>query len=244
MSEQSFSPAWRAQPLGRRGFLRVSAASASTVALVATTGCSTSSSPSVVPADPYALPLPTADSGLLYYAYLLAVAQASVYQTVLDMPPADLTAAERAIFSDLRDHEVIHRELLKYVIDPTATKVLFPTDFAFKTTSFTLTTRSGVLAAAAQLADLAAAAYPVLVPLVANSQLRSVLLKISSVYARHSATVRDLISPGSFANDDVVVNTDLLAGQAITKTPTEVIAALAPYFAPYIISVVNLPVPV
>ena len=101
-----------------------------------------------------------------------------------------------------------------------------------------------MLAAAAQLADLAAAAYPVLVPLVANSQLRSVLLKISSVYARHSATVRDLISPGSFANDDVVVNTDLLAGQAITKTPTEVIAALAPYFAPYVISVVNLPVPV
>ena len=230
--------------MGRRGFLRVSAASAATVALVATTGCSTSSSPSVVPADPYALPLPTADSGLLYYAYLLAMAQTSVYQTVLDMPPADLTAAERAIFSDLRDHEVIHRELLKYVIDPTATKVLFPTDFAFKTTSFTLTTRPGVLAAAAQLADLAAAAYPVLVPLVANSQLRSVLLKISSVYARHSATVRDLISPGSFANDDVVVNTDLLAGQAITKTPTEVIAALAPYFAPYVISVVNLPVPV
>lgn len=244
MSEQSFSPAWRAQPLGRRGFLRVSAASAATVALVATTGCSTSSpSPNVVPADPYALPLPTADSGLLYYAYLLAIAQASVYQTVLDMPPADLTTAERAIFSDLRDHEVIHRELLKYIIDPTATKVLFPTDFAFITTSFTLTTRPGVLVAAAQLADLAAAAYPVLVPLVANSQLRSVLLKISSVYARHSATVRDLISPGSFANDDVVVDTGLLAGQAITKTPTEVIAALAPYFAPYVISVVNLPVP-
>ena len=243
MSEQSFSPAWRAQPLGRRGFLRVSAASAATVAIVATTGCS-SATTDVVPVDPYQLPLPTADSGLLYYAYLLAIAQATVYQKVLDTPPTDLTTAERAIFSDLRDHEVIHREMLKYVIDPTAAKVLFPTDFTFKTTSFTLTTRTGALAAAQQLADLAAAAYPVLVPLVKDSQLRSVFLKISSVYARHSATVRDLISPGSFANDDVVVGTGLLAGQAIIQTPTEVMTALAPYFAPYVISVVNLPVPV
>ena len=245
MSEQSFSPAWRAQPLGRRGFLRVSAASAATVALVATTGCSSSTSTSdVVPANPYELPLPAADSGLLYYAYLLAIAQATVYQKVVDTPPADLTTAERAIFADLRDHEVIHRELLKYVIDPTAAKVLFPTDFTFNTASFTLTTRPGVLAAAQKLADLSAAAYPVLLPLVADAQLRSVFLKISSVYARHSATVRDLITPGSFANDDVVVDTGLLAGQAITKTPTEAMAALAPYFAPYVISVVNLPVPV
>ena len=240
MSEHSFSPAWRAQPLGRRGFLRVSAASAATVALLATTGCGNTTLPTPIVVDPYQLALPKDDTGLRYYAYLLAVAQATLYQKVLDTPPSDLTTPERAILEDMRDHEVIHRELLKYIISPAT----FPADFAFKLTSFTLTTRTGVLAAAQQLADLAAAAYPVLLPLVVDTSTRALLLKIASVYARHSATVRDLITPGSFANDDVVANTGLLAGQAITKNPTEVMAALAPYFAPYVISVVNLPIPV
>ncbi len=243
MSEQSFSPAWRAQPLARRGFLRVSAASAATVALVAATGCSTST-PEPVQPDPYQLPFPGGDTGLLYFAHLLALAQATLYQKVADSPPADLTTAERAIFTNLRDHEVIHRELFKYAIDPTTSNKLYPTDFAFKLTPFALTTRTGVLAAAQQLSDLAAAAYPVLVPLASGALLRTLLLKVSSVYARHSATMHDLIAPGTFASDDVAESTGLLVGQARIKTPTEVIAALAPYFAPYVISVANLPIPV
>ena len=244
MSDHSFLSAWREQSLGRRLFLRVSAASAATVALVAT-GCSTTT-PTPVVVDPYLLTLPVGDPGLLYYAYLMAMAQAALYQKVADSPPTDLTPAERVIFTDLRDHEVIHRELLRYLIDPTRLVVLLPTDFAVKLTSFTLTTRAGVLAAAQQLEDLTAAAYPVLLPLFTAPNLaqRNLLLKISSVQARHAATVRDLLTPGSFANTDVVAATGTLAGQLLTKTPTEVMAALAPYFAPYVISVANLAVPV
>ena len=245
MSEHFFSSAWQAQPLGRRGFLRVSAASAATVAVVAATGCSTSTpEPTVV--DPYALALPTGDRGLLFYVYMLAIAQATLYQKVVDSPPTDLTTAERAIFSDLRDHEVIYRELFKYALDPTALVTLLPTDFTFKLTSFNLTTRAGVLAAAQQLEDLVTAAYPTLLPLhtAAGALQQSLLLKIASVQARHAATVRDLLTPGSFANDDVVESTGTLAGQARTKTPTEVMAALAPFFAPYVVSVTNLAVPV
>ena len=101
MSEFTFAPAWRAQPLGRRSFLRVSAASAATAALVAATGCSTTD-PTPVVSDPYGLSLSTGDAGLYQYAYLLAIAQATLYQKVVDSPPSDLTTAERAIFSDLR----------------------------------------------------------------------------------------------------------------------------------------------
>lgn len=244
--------------MGRRGFLRVSAASAATVALVAATGCTTNTPEPVVP-DPYALALPADGPGLLYYGYLLAIAQATLYQKVVDTPPADLTAADRAIFTDLRDHEVVYRELFKYIIDPTAQQQLLPTGLVFNLAPFSLTTRAGVLAAAQQLEDLAAAAYPVLLPLfsaVANKPAtvatqraallaqQALLLKTASVHARHAAAVRDLLAPGSFANDDVVTGTGVFAGQAITKTPTEIMAALAPYFAPYIISVANLPVPV
>ena len=240
MSDHTFLPAWREQPLGRRIFLRVSAASAASVALIAA-GCSTST-PEPVVADPYQLVLPAGDNGLYYYAYLLGVAQATLYQKVVDAPPADLPNAERAIFADLRDHAVVHRELLRYFLDPTGAVVLFPTDFVFNLTSFTLTTRAGVLAAAQQLADLAAAAYPVLLPLFTStsSAQRNMLLKTSSVLARQATAVRDLVTPGSFANGSAVDATGLL----ITKTPTQVTAALAPYFAPYVISVANLAVPV
>lgn len=242
MSEHTYSPAWRAQPLGRRGFLRVSAASAATVALIATTGCSTET-PTPTPADPHLLALPTGDPGLFYYAYLLALALSTTYQKIVDSPPTDLTMAERTIFLNMRDHQVIYRELLHYYIDPTLKTTLLPTDFAFNVSSLTLTTRAGVLAAAQQLADLAAAAYPVLLPLLAatSGYQQSVLLKTVSVQARHAATIRDLRAPGSFADDTVV---DIATGQLRTKTPLEVTAALAPYFAPYVISVANLAVPV
>ena len=242
MSEHSFSPAWRAQPLGRRNFLRVSAASAATVALVATTGCSTET-PTPVAADPHQLALPAGDSGLFYYAYLLALALSTTYEKILLSPPTDLTTAERTIISNMRDHQVAYRELVRYYIDPTVKVALFPDDFAFNTSTFTLTTRAGVLAAVQQLADLAAAAYPVLLPLFtsASAYPRALLLKTVSVQARHAATIRDLRTPGSFADATVV---DPATGQLRTKTPTEVTAALAPYFAPYVISVANLTVPV
>ena len=240
MSDHTFLPAWREQSLGRRVFLRVSAASAASVALIAA-GCS-DTTPTPTPADPYQLPLPAGDSGLLYYAYFMALAQTTLYQKVVDAPPTDLTTAERAVFADLRDHEVVHQQTIRYLIDPTGVAQLLPTDFAFNLTKFTLNTRAGVLAAAQQVADLVAAAYPVLLPLFTTSSIpqRTLLLKMSSVQARQAAAVRDLLTPGSFANSDVVDS----AGQLLTKTPAEVTTALAPYFAPYVISVASLAVPV
>ncbi|MDB5233586.1 MAG: hypothetical protein JWR44_579 [Hymenobacter sp.] len=240
MSDHSYFPAWREQSLGRRVFLRVTAASAASVALVAA-GCSTASTPEPVVADPYLLALPAGAKGLQYYAYVLSLGLAATYQKVVDAPPADLTTAERAIFADMRDHAVVHRELLKYALDPTAGTAPFPSDFAFNTAKFTLTTRAGVLAAAQQLEDLAASAYPVLLPLMtASATQQALLLKIASVNARHAATVRDLLTPGTFAADDAVDAN----GQLRTKTPTQVLDALAPYFAPYVLTATNLPVPV
>ena len=244
MSEHTHPSAWRAQPLGRRGFFRVTAASAAAVTLVAA-GC-TDDVPTPIAPDPFLLNLPAGDSGLLYYVYMLAIAQATLYEQVVTAPPSDLTPSERAIFADLRDHEVVYRELFKYALDPTGAQQLLPTDFAFNLKPFTLSTRVGVLEAAKQLEDLAAAAYPPLLFLFSNagtSQL-ALLLKMSSVHARHAATVRHLLAPGSFAADDVVEATGNFAGQARTKTPTEVMAALAPYFAPYTVSVARLAVPI
>ena len=245
MSDHNLLPAWREQSLGRRVFLRVSAASAATVALVAA-GCTTTT-PEPVKVDPYLLsPLPTGDVGLFYFAYLLAIAKATIFQKVADAPPTDFTATDRAVFTDLRDHEVIHRELLRRFLDPKGEVALLPADFAFSLTSLSLTTRAGALAAAQQFADLAAAVYPTVLPLLSSANLlpRTLLLKMSSVHARHAATLRNLRTPGTFAADDVVLTTGVLAGQLRTKTPLEVLAVLAPFFAPYVISAGNLPLPI
>lgn len=233
MSDQFHLPAKREQSLGRRLFLQVSAASVASAALVVA-GCGSSSTPTPVVANQVALP--QGNQGLLYYAYLMAMGQATTYQKVVDAPPSDLSTAERAIFADMRDHAVVHRETLKYLIDPTLATAIFPADFAFSLTPFTLTSRAGVLAAAQQLEDLVAAAYPLIVPLFsnANSYKRTLLLKMSTVQARHAATVRDLLTPGGFASSAVVDGT----GQLITKTPTEVLNALAPFVAPYVLYVI------
>ena len=196
--------------------------------------------------DPFLLTLPAGDAGLLYFAYLLAIAKASIAQKVADAPPTDFTATDRAVFTDLRDHDVIHRELLRRFIDPKGEAVLLPTDFAFSLTSLTLTTSVGALAAAQQFADLAAAVYPTILPLFSTTNLlpRTLLLKTSSVHARHAATLRNLRTPGTFAANDAVLTTGVLAGQLRTKTPLEVLAVLAPFFAPYVISAGNLPLPI
>ena len=237
MSDHSLLSAWRKPSLGRRGFLRVSAASTATVALIAA-GCS-DSTPEPVVADSHQLVLPAADKGLFYYTYLLALGKSTLYQKVVDGPPSDLSATERTLFSHMRDHEVIYRELLRYLIDPTRANPVLPTDFVFSLTSFSLTTRAGVLAAAQKLEDLAAAAYPPIVPLFSSSAYSSLLLKMSSVQARHAAAVRDLLVAGSF-NDGTTVDAN---GQLITLTPMQVNDALAPFVAPYVFSVAALPTP-
>ncbi|MBF9141388.1 ferritin-like domain-containing protein [Hymenobacter properus] len=232
MSDLSHLPARREPSLGRRLFLQLSAASAASVALAAA-GCSPSSTPTPAAASNQIV-LPQGNQGLLYYAYFLALAQATTYQKVVDAPPSDFTPVDRAVFDDLRDHAVVHRETLKYLIDPTRATVIFPADFAFNLKSFTLTTRAGALAAAQQLEDLVASAYPVILPLFSSTNIykRTLLLKMSTVQARHAATVRDLLTPGGFASSAVVDGN----GQLITQTPFVVLTALAPFVAPYVLA--------
>ena len=90
MSDHSYLPAWREQSLGRRLFLQVSAASAASAALVVA-GCSPSATPT--PAVVNQIALPQGNQGLLYYAYLLAVAQATTYQKVTVMSLLDMSEA-------------------------------------------------------------------------------------------------------------------------------------------------------
>ena len=232
---ESNLPAFGIQPaLPRRAFLRVSGASAATVALVLA-GCGSDSTPDT-PAPTNVIALPAGDPGVINYLYLLEQLEEALYTRIVATPPADFSAADTAYFTDLRDHEIVHRETFRYALGPNGLPIL-PFDFS----SLTLGTRAGALAAARQFEDLGVAAYAGAVPLLTDASLRQLTAKIMSVEARHAALVRDLLVPGSFAGADAVADTGLAAGQNLPRTPVEVMAVVAPFVQPYTITVAKLP---
>lgn len=222
--------------LGRRDFLRVSGATAATASL-ALAGCGDKSSPAT-PTDPFLLNVGSADVGLLNYAYLLEQLEVAFYQKVVDAPPADLQPGELDYLNDVRDHEVVHRQTLAFAqISKTPAVPQLTFDFS----SLNLTTRAGVLGAARTIEETGVAAYTYILPLVQDATARALLTRIASVEARHAALINDLLTPGSFANSNVVVDNGLLMSVAVVKDPTTVVAETAAFFAPVKLSVALLP---
>ncbi|GAB2769818.1 hypothetical protein GCM10027175_03830 [Hymenobacter latericoloratus] len=183
--------------------------------------------------------------GLLNYLYLLEQLQAAFFQKVVDAFPDDFTADDRAAFTDLRDHEVIHRETLKYTLDTNAYDVNLGTNaLAFKFDSFNLSSRSGAYAAARTLKDLSVAAYNGISRMLLTDAAERVtfqahlklLVKMASVESRHAAFVREQLQSNSFAAPDVV-DTNGLDG---AKTPAEVAPLIAAYL-PITLNVAALP---
>jgi hypothetical protein len=224
--------------LARRSFLRVAGASAATVGLVLA-GCGKDETPTA--ANPNLLLLGKDDPGVLNYLYLLKQLEAAFYQKVIDALPSDFTAGEKAFFTDLRDHELTHREALRNVLGTGAYDTSLSTPLVFDFSTLTLTTRTGVLAAAQQFEDLGVAAFAGALRLLTTTSTMALLAKMASVEARHAAFVRDLRTPGSFAGDDVVVNADGLQSVSLAKTPAQVVADTKAFFLPIVISTDSLP---
>ena len=53
------------------------------------------------------------DVGILNYAYALEQLEAAFYTQVIDTPYEGITAEETSLLTDIRDHEVEHRDFLK-----------------------------------------------------------------------------------------------------------------------------------
>ena len=200
----------------RRSFFQVAGAAAAASALLLT-GCDDDSA---TPTE-QRLTLGEGEKGILTYAFILEQLESAFYQRVVTTPPSDFSTEDKAIFQQLYEHEVLHREYLAQVLAAVGDSP--PANLEFTFTPFTLTTRAGVLAAAQQLEDLGVAAYNGAAKLITTPLYLTALAKISSVEARHAALVRDLRQPGSFAGADVVVPTGELAGLDDSKTPLQVL---------------------
>lgn len=213
--------------LRRRSFLRVAGATAAASALVLA-GCGDDETPTPTTGTA-SLVFAQSDVGVLNYAYLLEQLEAAFYQKVVESFPTDFTAEDRAAFIDLRDHEVIHREFLKFALGSNAYDASLATPLVFNFSTFTLTTRAGVYAAARTLEDVGVAAYNGAGKLLSSVEYLKLLGKLASVEARHAAFVREQAEPGSFAASDVITATGNLAGLDAVKTPAEVVTLIAPF---------------
>lgn len=160
------------------------------------------------------------DVGILNYAYALEQLEAAFYTAVIATPYAGISAAELALLTDIRDHEIAHREFFKTALKTNAIPGL---EVNFSAINFS--SRATVLATAKTFEDLGVAAYNGAGKLIVDGGNLLLAGKIVSVEARHAALIRDLISNGTFA-DSTVIDAD---GLDDAKSPDEVLAAAKPF---------------
>lgn len=213
-------------PLQRRSFLQFAGASAAGVALMAA-GCKKDKPSNNMSGATLDF---KDDFGVLNYAYALEQLEAAFYIKVASNPPAGFSATEKAYFQDIQFHEIAHREFFKKALSTAAIGGL-EVDFS----SINFLDRASVLVAAKTFEDLGVAAYNGAGKLLTTDAYIVIAGQIVSVEARHAAYVRDIITPGSFADGDVVDAN----GLDKQLSPTEVLSAAAKYIKTKI-NVVNL----
>lgn len=173
----------------RRTFLKVSGATAAALGIAA---CNDSTGPRGVKSVVLDFSM---DLGVMNYAYALEQLEAAFYTRATASFYAGATDNERAILTDIRDHEIAHREFFQAKIrdlgaDPIGELLL---DFG----SVNFGSRESVLTTAQTFEDLGVRAYNGAARFISSVNPLMAAGEIVSVEARHAATLRDLLQPGT-----------------------------------------------
>ncbi|TGE27027.1 ferritin-like domain-containing protein [Hymenobacter metallicola] len=204
-------------PIKRRSFFMYAGATAGATALILS-GCSDDEDTVTAPGT---VSLGSGDIGVLNYAYALEQLEAAFYAQVIATPYTGITTDERAALTAISKHEAIHRDFFKAAIPTNQAIPGLNPDFS----KINFTDRTQVLTAAKTFEDLGVAAYNGAGQLIQNGTYLLLAGKIVSVEARHAAYIRDLLTPGSFAGNDVVNTSGL--DQALSVSA--VLTAAQPY---------------
>jgi len=210
----------------RRQFLMKTAGLATIGAMATLTGCDKNDDD-----NNSGINLGSGDIGILNYAYALEQLEAAFYTMVIASQFSGITASETALLTDIRDHEIAHREFFKNALGNNAIPAL-EVNFA----SINFANRASVLNTAKAFEDLGVSAYNGAGKLITNKAYLVIAGQIVSVEARHAGYIRDLLSNGSFA-DNTVVNAQ---GLDLAKSPSEVLST-AGSFLKSKINASNLP---
>lgn len=205
--------------VNRRLFLRSAGLTTALGTVIIAAGCSNEDHPIPGAGD---VDLGSGDVGVLNYAYALEQLEAAFYTKVVDAPYSGITDAEKAILTDIRDHEIVHRDFFKKALGDKAIKDLTPN---FDSIDFTK--RDAVLGAAKLFEDTGVAAYNGAGKLIKDANYLLLAGKIVSVEARHAAVIRDLINPKStdFAGDDIID----MNGMDKAVAPADILSAVKGY---------------
>jgi len=202
--------------LKRRSFLKYAGASMALTAVVAV-GCNDDDD---FPGMDEGVYLGKGDVAILNYAYALEQLEAAFYTQVAASPYSGISDLEKILLTDIRDHEIAHREFFKAALQSSAITSL-EVDFS----SINFNSRESVLATAKAFEDLGVSAYNGAGQLIEKPENLLLAGKIVSVEARHAGLIRDLIQGGSFAGNDVVDSN----GLDKSMSPTQVLTIAAPY---------------
>jgi hypothetical protein len=151
------------------------------------------------------------DVGILNYAFALEQLEAAFYTAVVASAAfGGMTAEQKEVMTDLRAHEVAHREFLRAVLGSAAIG-----DLALNSANVatTVSSAANILKFAEAFEDLGVSAYNGAGKYLQDANNLLFAGKIVSVEARHAAAIRDLReglslagTPANtrFAGDDVI----------------------------------------
>ena len=215
-----------AKPFSRRKFFGIMGAS--TAALMVTAAACKKEN---IGSNNTGVNLGSGDIGILNYAYALEQLEAAFYTQIIATPYSGISTTEMSYLTDVRDHEIAHREFFKAAL---STKAIQALEVNFSSIDFT--NRTSVLGTAKAFEDLGVSAYNGAGRLIVNPDYLTLAGKIVSVEARHAALIRDLITPGTFA-DMTAVNSN---GLDMERNPNAVLS-IAGAFLKTKINASNLP---
>ena len=180
--------------------------------------------------------LGSGDVGILNYAYALEQLEAAFYTQVVAHASfsTNFSADERMLLTDIRDHEIAHREFFKNAITAAAPTQIIP-GLEVNFSSINFGSKASVLGTAMAFEDLGVSAYDGAGYLIQDVNYLLLAGKIVSVEARHAAYIREVISVNTFLGDQVDANS-----VNISRTPAEVLAIAGNYITTKI-NASNLP---
>lgn len=203
------------QPFSRRRFLGY--VGATSALLVTAASCKKDDTPGSTGVD-----LGSGDVGILNFAYALEQLEAAFYTQVVATPYTGMSATELEFMTDIRNHEIAHREFFKAAITAAPATAIPNLEVDFSTINFS--SRTSVLGTAMAFEDLGVSAYDGAGYLIKNPTYLLLAGKIVSVEARHAALIRELVTANSFLGDQVDANS-----VNISRTPLEVLAIAGAY---------------
>lgn len=219
------------RPATRRSFVRMLGIGGSIVLLPSVfAACDDDDDPTGVrpgTGDPVTFDL-RSDVGIFRFAHTLEQLEALFYTAVVAASNFGtlFNAEEQEVLTDLRNHEIVHREFFRTALGAQAVPDL-SSAIRSSTLATALASRASILATARLFEDLGVAAYNGAGKYLQNAGNLLVAGKIVSVEARHAAIIRDLLPPTgadankAFAGDDVVnaqgLDVKLEAGAVISR---------------------------